>query len=246
MYQGTSIMPIEQSKDNPNPQTAELVPVTQADAIRFLETAVRNWSHVPVLSNSDVDDVRSALQAFARHRLAHAKEQAPVPGEQHILSLRAMRDVAVAGNGFREALDFAIAALAANPVPGERVWTPHLDYAGEPMREGEFRDAPEDNPVPGDTGGAYRAALEQIASNNWRDQSRARHVARQALAHAAPALGAERICREAAQWELAQAATPGIGKKTADNHRSAAHALEMVADKIAAHAAPTLSDEQRA
>lgn len=59
-----------------------------------------------------------------------------------------------------------------------------------------------------------------------------------AALHAAPAPvagpgHAERICRTAAAWEMEQAARPGIGKKSADCHRSAAMALEMAADDIA-------------
>lgn len=58
---------------------------------------------------------------------------------------------------------------------------------------------------------------------------------------AADALDAVRICRDAAQWELAQAGKPGIGKKAADNHRSAAHALELAADEIAASSAVSVA-----
>jgi hypothetical protein len=37
----------------------------------------------------------------------------------------------------------ALLAFASQQAPGDRTWTPHFDYAGEPMREGHFRDPPE-------------------------------------------------------------------------------------------------------
>ena len=46
--------------------------VTQQDAVKFLEGAVRNWSHVPRLSNEDIEDVRVELERFI---LSAVKEQ---------------------------------------------------------------------------------------------------------------------------------------------------------------------------
>jgi len=45
--------------------------VTQADAIKFLENACRNWEPFPALTFADVEDVRIALAA---HRKAAIKE----------------------------------------------------------------------------------------------------------------------------------------------------------------------------
>lgn len=45
--------------------------VTRADAVQFLECAVRNWRSVSRLSNDDVDDVARALQQFLIRRTAN-------------------------------------------------------------------------------------------------------------------------------------------------------------------------------
>ncbi len=45
------------------------VTVTRKEATAFLEEATRNWKYVS-LTTGDIDDVASALSAFARHRLA--------------------------------------------------------------------------------------------------------------------------------------------------------------------------------
>ena len=47
---------------------------TKDEAIKFLECAVRNWSHVPRLSNDDIDDVRVALNSFRRAAVAELVE----------------------------------------------------------------------------------------------------------------------------------------------------------------------------
>lgn len=43
-------------------------PVTREDAIAFLETATRNWSHVPELEEEDIGDVSMALLQFLSAR----------------------------------------------------------------------------------------------------------------------------------------------------------------------------------
>lgn len=45
-------------------------------AIRFIETACRNWRHVPPLSSDDIADVADALTHFCKKHMA-ASEQAP-------------------------------------------------------------------------------------------------------------------------------------------------------------------------
>lgn len=45
-------------------------PVSRDDAIAFLESACRNWSHVPALSEDDIGDVASELLRFAIKRSA--------------------------------------------------------------------------------------------------------------------------------------------------------------------------------
>ena len=40
------------------------IEITEADAIKFLEGAVRNWSRVPRLSHDDLNDVRVELERF--------------------------------------------------------------------------------------------------------------------------------------------------------------------------------------
>lgn len=44
--------------------------VTRQDAISFLESACRNWSHVPKLSEDDLGDVASELLRFVAKRAA--------------------------------------------------------------------------------------------------------------------------------------------------------------------------------
>lgn len=76
-----------------NPQD-EALSVTRADATSFLESAVRNWSHVPRLSNDDLDDVAGALQSFLtkrRHRLSHS-----TPGDAEVIAaIKRSRDTAM-------------------------------------------------------------------------------------------------------------------------------------------------------
>ena len=43
--------------------------VTNLDAVGFLESAVRNWSHVPSLSKSDIEDVAKELSRFLLKRV---------------------------------------------------------------------------------------------------------------------------------------------------------------------------------
>lgn len=53
----------------PNTRTEHTTgPVTREEAIKFLESAVRNWLHVPRLSNHDIDDVAGALTSFLKTR----------------------------------------------------------------------------------------------------------------------------------------------------------------------------------
>lgn len=44
--------------------------VTREDAIAFLESACRNWSHVPKLTEEDIADVASELLRFLIKRSA--------------------------------------------------------------------------------------------------------------------------------------------------------------------------------
>lgn len=59
-------------KATATPTSPDLVGATRDDATRFLETATRNWSRVPPLSDSDLDDVAGALNSFVRAALAKA------------------------------------------------------------------------------------------------------------------------------------------------------------------------------
>ena len=55
--------------DQPDSMTKdEGLTVTRDDAVKFLESAVRNWSRVPRLSNDDLDDVAGALSSFLKNR----------------------------------------------------------------------------------------------------------------------------------------------------------------------------------
>lgn len=50
--------------------------VTREDAISFLESACRNWSHVPKLSEDDIGDVASELLRFvAKHAATEGSAQ---------------------------------------------------------------------------------------------------------------------------------------------------------------------------
>lgn len=44
--------------------------VSREEALKFLGIAVRNWSHVPPLSEDDVGDVATALLWFVNSRLS--------------------------------------------------------------------------------------------------------------------------------------------------------------------------------
>ena len=50
--------------------TVDIAALRADDAIKFLETACRNWNHVPRLRPDDIEDVRAALQSFAAKQLA--------------------------------------------------------------------------------------------------------------------------------------------------------------------------------
>lgn len=53
------------------------VEVTQTEALKFIEHAMRNWGD-PVFSTDDLEDFRKALEDFAnRHRLAAESQAAP-------------------------------------------------------------------------------------------------------------------------------------------------------------------------
>lgn len=58
--------------------TEKKVTVTQADALKFLEGATRNWRKMPKLSAEDVEDVADALHWFAQHRTRSVGEGEPV------------------------------------------------------------------------------------------------------------------------------------------------------------------------
>jgi hypothetical protein len=53
---------------------ASVPTVTGADVIAFLESACRNWLHVPSLSIADIEDVRVELERFARKHTPHHVE----------------------------------------------------------------------------------------------------------------------------------------------------------------------------
>lgn len=48
--------------------------VTQDEAIGFIKTAMRNWSHVPVLDADDLRDLAEELQRFSERRYAYTLE----------------------------------------------------------------------------------------------------------------------------------------------------------------------------
>lgn len=50
---------------NPTP---EALAVSREDAVRFLESACRNWAHLEPLDNDDLDDVAGSLALFLRQR----------------------------------------------------------------------------------------------------------------------------------------------------------------------------------
>lgn len=54
------------------------IEVTQADAIKFLESACRNWTDMPSISTEDIADVAGALQRFVTNRLATRTDATPV------------------------------------------------------------------------------------------------------------------------------------------------------------------------
>jgi len=49
---------------NHQPTQADRAPVTNLDALRFLESACRNWDPMPPLTTDDIGDVREELQRF--------------------------------------------------------------------------------------------------------------------------------------------------------------------------------------
>ena len=82
--------------------------VTQADAISFLESAVRNWKFVPNLSTDDVQDVADALSRFAAKHRAQALAQGRLEGVEAGLGAAAN---ATYGNVYADDCFVAIRAI---------------------------------------------------------------------------------------------------------------------------------------
>lgn len=78
--------------------------VTQADTVRFLESAFRNIE-LPPLSPRDVDDITDGLRSFARHRIASSRQDKVREADllrsasNAILTLHQFRSVAVGAAG---------------------------------------------------------------------------------------------------------------------------------------------------
>lgn len=52
--------------------------VSREDAIKFLESACRNWDHVGPLSHDDIDDVAGSLASFLKKRLSPTEATEPL------------------------------------------------------------------------------------------------------------------------------------------------------------------------
>jgi hypothetical protein len=103
------------------------VAVTQADAIRFIEHALRNWRHVPRISADELEDLRDGLQHFAARAIeqarAEAVEEAARVADDHVerLSASALRmwTVQVAKAQLAARIAAAIRSLSAPLAGGE-------------------------------------------------------------------------------------------------------------------------------
>lgn len=66
--------------------------ITKAEAVRFLESACRNWRQLPPLSQDDLADVADALTHFISARRPESAAIAAMPGQRERAAIVAMGD----------------------------------------------------------------------------------------------------------------------------------------------------------